>query len=150
TFLGGTRRGKKCVVHLPRELHKDYADRLVEDCDFRVVQMEAQIGVRQREPLHAFFFRSEDEKREWMGASATFVAKPWRNEVYLQLRGWPHPVLAHEVAHVVAGHAARGPFRVSGRYGGLWPNPGLIEGLAVAMAWQSEEGLTPHEWARGL
>src|SRR5690606_11745554 len=64
--------------------------------------------------------------------------------------GFPHPVLAHAVAHVVAGNLAPWPFHVSGAAAGLWPNPGLIEGLAVALAWDAREGLTPHEWARAM
>jgi hypothetical protein len=32
----------------------------------------------------------------------------------------------------------------------LWPNPALIEGVAVAAAWQPAGGLTPHEWSRAL
>ena len=35
------------------------------------------------------------------------IAKPWRREVYVQIAGYPHPVLGHEIAHVVAGSFAR-------------------------------------------
>lgn len=148
--LGATRMGERCTVHAPRELPRDDLERLVRDCDFRVMQMERTLGVRQRRPVVAFFFRSAEEKRAFMGASQTFIAKPWRDEVYLQLAGWPHPVLAHEIAHVVAGNTARGPFRVGGQLGGWLPDPALIEGLAVAMAWDERDGLTPHQWARAM
>ena len=45
---------------------------------------------------------------------------------------YPHPVIGHELAHVLAGSFGEGPFRVAGAAGGLVPNPGLIEGVAVA------------------
>lgn len=148
--LGAVRRGERCVVHAPRELSEAQLARLVEDCDFRVSRAESMLGVTQTTPVHAFFYRDTEEKRRAMGAGSTFIAKPWRDEVHLQLRGWPHPVLAHEVVHVVAGNAARGPFRVSGQLGGYLPNPGFIEGIAVAVEWPSSDGMTPHEWARAL
>lgn len=148
--LGAVRRGERCVIHAPRELSEAQLARMVEDCDFRVSRAESMLGVTQTTPVHAFFYRDTEEKRRAMGAGSTFIAKPWRDEVHLQLRGWPHPVLAHEVVHVVAGNAARGPFRVSGQLGGYLPNPGFIEGIAVAVEWPSSDGMTPHEWARAL
>jgi hypothetical protein len=148
--LGTTRRGERCIVHAPRELPRDELLRHVEDCDFRVHQAERALGVRQPVPVTAFLFRSPEEKRRLMGAATTNIAKPWRHEVYLHLQRWPHPILEHEVAHVVAGQVGAGPFRVSGRLGGLLPNPGLIEGLAVALAWEPRDDLTPHQWARAM
>ena len=55
----------------------------------------------------------------------------------------------HEIAHVVAGSFARGPFRVAGALGGWWPNPGLIEGVAVAASPDDDE-LTGAQWARAM
>lgn len=148
--LGGRLESERCVVVFPRELPRSDARRLAEDCDFRVVQAERALGVKQREPVTAFFFRSPAEKRALMGASNTYIAKPWRNEVYLQLGAWPHPVLFHEVVHVVVGNIGRGPFRIAGGLGGLLPSPAIIEGVAVAAAWGPQGGLTPHQWARAM
>jgi len=148
--LGATSRGERCIIHAPRETRRAVLARLVADCDFRVEQSEEILGVTQREPVTAFFFRSADEKRRYMGAGNTFIAEPWRNEVYLQLRGWPHPVLFHEVVHVIAGNTASGPFQVGGQLGGYLPDPSLIEGVAVAVAWHERDGLTPHQWSRAM
>ncbi|MFK7991990.1 MAG: hypothetical protein AB8I08_38590 [Sandaracinaceae bacterium] len=148
--LGGRVESSRCVAIVPREMARADAERLAEDCSIRVRQAEAILGVRQRVPVTAFFFRSADEKRRQMGASNTYVAKPWRNEVYLQVSEWPHPVLFHEVVHVVVGNAGSGPFRVSGSLGGLIPSPAIIEGVAVAVAWGARDGLTPHQWAAAM
>lgn len=148
--LGTTIEGRRCVVHLPRETPRESAARLVADCDFRVAQAAAGLGVDFEGPMVAYFYRSASEKRALMGAGRTFIAKPWRGEVHLQLRGWPHPVLAHEVVHSVAAAAASGPFRIAGSWGGWLPNPALIEGVAVATAWDIRDGLTPHQGARAL
>ncbi|MEM6955814.1 MAG: hypothetical protein AAF645_08995 [Myxococcota bacterium] len=148
--LGGMRRGDHCVVHYPRELRRADALRLLEDCDFRAARAARLLDVQLDAPVEAYFYRDAAEKQRLMGAGRTFIAKPWRNEVHLQLRGWPHPVLGHEVVHAVAAYAARGPFRVSGTLGGYWPNAMLIEGIAVALDWRLEDGLTPHDWSKAM
>lgn len=148
--LGSELLGERCTVVVPRELPLERAEHLRDDCDFRIRRTEEVLGVTHPGRITAFFFRSEDEKRRLMGASSTYVAKPWRHEVYLQIGTWPHPVLHHEIVHVVAGATGIGPFRVAGALGGLLPAPGIIEGVAVALAWDESEGLTPHEWAAAL
>jgi hypothetical protein len=148
--LGDRVTTARCELVFPREMSRARLARLADDCDFRVAQMERWLGLRQPGRVRVILFRSSEEKRLLMGAAATNIAKPWRREVYLQDRPWPHPVLAHEIAHVVAGNCAPGPFRLSGRFGGWWPDPVLVEGIAVAAAWgeSSQGGLTPHQWAR--
>lgn len=148
--LGATLEGERCIVHLPRETPRESAARLLADCDFRVTQAATRLGVDFEGPMVAYFYRSASEKRRLMGAGRTFIAKPWRGELHLQLRGWPHPVLAHEVVHSVAAAAASGPFRIAGSWGGWLPDPALIEGVAVATAWDIRDGLTPHQGARAL
>lgn len=148
--LGGVLEGERCDVVFPRELPRERAERIRDDCDFRVREAEEVLGVTHPARITAFFFRDEDEKRRLMGASGTYVAKPWRDEVYLQLSAWPHPVLFHEIVHVVASATGIGPFRVAGTLGGIVPSPGIIEGTAVAVAWDETEGMTPHEWAAAL
>lgn len=146
--LGGRSEGERCDVIHPRETPRAVAARLTLDCDFRVRRVEEVLGVRQPRRVTAFFFRSSQEKRALMGASTTYVAKPWRSEVYLQISEWPHPVLFHEIVHIVAGNIGVGPFRVAAR--GVLPSPAIIEGVAVAVAWGSRDGLTPHQWARAM
>ncbi len=150
--LGGRALSARCELLVPRELRRDRRERLAADCDFRVRQLERWLGVRQPGRVRVFVFRSAQEKRHLMGAADTNIAKPWRSEIYLQDEGWPHPVLAHELAHVVAGNVGRGPLRVAGKLFGLWPDFALIEGTAVAAAWSSSmpAGLTPHQWTRAM
>ncbi len=148
--LGSELHGARCTVVVPSELPLERAERLRDDCDFRIRRTEEVLGLTHPDRITAYFFRTEEEKRRLMGASSTYVAKPWRDEVYLQIGSWPHPVLHHEIVHVVVGATGVGPFRVAGALGGLLPAPGIIEGVAVALAWDESEGLTPHEWAAAL
>jgi tetratricopeptide (TPR) repeat protein len=50
--------------------------------------------------------------------------------------------------HAVLGDVSAGPFAVPGSLGGLVPNPGLVEGSAVALAWDVRDGLDPDQWSR--
>ena len=146
--LGKTEQGRYCVAHMPRETQPDDAQRLVEDCDFHVERTRKLVGLSSTEPVAAYFFRNQNEKKGLIGVGRTLIAKPWRGEVYLQIAGWPHPVLGHEVVHAVLGEVGRGPFSVAATFGGLIPNPGIIEGAAVALAWDLREDLDPDQWSR--
>ncbi len=147
--LGGVRSGPRCTVIFPQSERPDAADLLLSDCEQEIASVEARLGARGPDRITAFFFRDSAEKKRFMGAADTYIAKPWRKEVYLQVMGYPHPVLGHEIAHVVAGSFGRGPFRIAGEAGGLWPNPGLIEGVAVAAS-PDDEDLTGMQWARAM
>lgn len=150
--LGARVLSERCELIIPREMPPARRARTLDDCDYRVRQMEHWFGLRQPGRVRVFVFRSAEEKRALMGAAHTNIAKPWRREIYLQDGGWPHPVLAHEMAHIVAGNAGRGPLRIAGPLFGLYPDFALIEGVAVAAAWvnSSPSGLTPHQWTRAM
>ena len=148
--LGGKLASARCRIYFPREWLRRDRQRIASDCDFRVQQAEAWLGLRHSRPVDVYLFRGPGEKYALMGAEATNIAKPWRSEVYISDLGWPNPVLGHELVHAVARGAGSGPLRIAGAFGGLWPNPALIEGVAVAAAWQPQGGLTPHEWARAM
>jgi hypothetical protein len=147
--LGGRTAGPRCDVVHPDSLLADQAALLVRDCEQELAADEQRLGTHLDGRLTAYVFRDLQEKRALTGAAQTSIAKPWRREVYLQMSAYPHPILGHEVAHVVAGSFGRGPFRIAGGAGGLWPNPGLIEGVAVAASPDDDE-LTDAQWARAM
>jgi tetratricopeptide (TPR) repeat protein len=147
--LGAERHGARCDVVYPSTTREQEANLLVKDCEEEVRAVEARLGTRGPDRIVAFFFRDENDKKRLMGAAHTYIAKPWRNEVYLQLGAYPHPVLGHELAHVIAGGMGRGAFRVAGDLGGYLPNPGLIEGVAVAAS-PGDEDLEDAQWARAM
>src|SRR5262249_28336979 len=137
--LGARRDGPRCSIVYPEGMREDEAALMLQDCEEDLASVEAILGARGPARITAFFFRDAAEKKRLMGAGDTYIAKPWRGEVYLQVHAYPHPVLGHEIAHVVAGSFARGAFKVAGELGGLWPNPGLIEGIAVAASPDDDE-----------
>jgi hypothetical protein len=147
--LGGRAHGARCDVVYPDSLLPERAALLVRDCEQELAADEQRLGAFLPGRLTEFVFRDADQKRALMGAAQTSIAKPWRHEVYVQMAGFPHPILGHEIAHVVSGTFGRGPFRIAGGAGGLWPNPGLIEGIAVATSPDDDE-LTGAQWARAM
>lgn len=130
------------------------------DHEFRYAQVTAQLGVQSATKIRSFYFSSRDQKERLMGARDVEMAKPWRREIYLEHRGFPHSSLRHEIAHAVAAEFGTWPFDVSaasvlplpGRLGlPFLANPGLIEGLAVAIDWPGRyDRMTPHESVRAL
>lgn len=147
--LGAEKHGERCDVVYPSTTREQEANLLVKDCDEQVRAVEQRLGIGGPARIRAFFFRDEADKKRLMGAAHTYIAKPWREEVYLQLGSYPHPVLGHELAHIIAGKAGRGPLRIAGDLGGLLPNPGLIEGIAVAAS-PHDEDLEGEQWASAM
>ena len=148
-ILGGRSSGSRCDVVHPRGMKPADVTRFVAECDAHVVAGEAWFGAPGPQRVTAFLFESSSQKAALMGAADTYIAKPWRREVYVQSSGFPHPVLGHEVMHVLAGAFGQGPFKIAGSLGGVLPNPGLIEGVAVAAA-PKDGDLLPKQWAKAM
>lgn len=99
----------------------------------RLLGLPSSLGQKGRgQPVKvvSYLFDSVADKRRAMGAGGTYIAKPWRREIYIQHEAWPHPVLRHELAHVFAGAAGDWLFHLS--MTGVVPQLGLVEGIAVA------------------
>jgi len=122
---------------------------IAKDHELRYAEVVAQLGVAPEGKLRSFYFANGDQKARWMGARNVEMAKPWRHEIYLDHRPFPHGSLRHEIAHAVASTFGDPIFGVA-RRDVVLVNPGLIEGLAVAIDWPAEGTLTPHESVRVL
>lgn len=144
------------VIHYARtpEIERDIK-LIAEDHELRYAEVVAVLGAAPAGKLESFYFADRDQKGRWMGARDVEMAKPWRREIYLDHRPFPHPSLRHEIAHAVASEFGDPIFGVSARRVFGVPvlfSPGLIEGLAVATDWPGGDygRLTPHESVRAL
>jgi hypothetical protein len=123
---------------------------IAQDHELRYAEVVAQLGVAPAGKLRSFYFADRDQKARWFGARDVEMAKPWRREIYLEHRAFPHGSLRHEIAHAVASAFGDPLFGVATRHG-VFANPGLIEGLAVAIDWPGGyDRPTPHEAVRAM
>ena len=128
---------------------------IAEDHEFRYAQLVRDLGVDMDTKITSFYFTDAQQKHRLMGARRVYMAKPWRKEIYVQYAPFPHPVLRHEIAHVVAGEFGDSIFAVSARKVLGVPvffNVGMIEGTAVAADWPNHFNhyLTPHQSVKAM
>jgi hypothetical protein len=149
--LGGRHETEHFVIHYPRGGPIEKQIEIIgADHEFRYAQVSKLLDAELSGKIHSYYFADPDSKARWTGARRVHVAKPWRREIYVDHQPFPHSVLRHEIAHVVAAEFGDPIFGVSVRYHFGLPlafNPGLIEGLAVAADWPDRRGgiLTPHQ-----
>ncbi|HEY3807223.1 MAG TPA: hypothetical protein VGL61_31695 [Kofleriaceae bacterium] len=149
--LGGRYETPHFIIYYARtpEIERDIG-LIAADHEFRYAQVVSQIGEAPAGKLTSYYFADTAQKARWFGARNVEMAKPWRHEIYLDHRSFPHTSLRHEIAHAVAASFGDPIFGVARRDVVLF-NPGIIEGLAVALDWPGGDGpLTPHEAVRAL
>lgn len=120
------------VVHLPPGLEPERRQAIADDHAFRLGQLREKLGVTELPVVHSYVYSSAAEKARLMGGRDVMMAKPWLFEIHVHNPVAPHPVVAHELAHVVAASFAPPPLRVTSRKGVL-VDMGLVEGLAEAV-----------------
>ncbi|MBI3180378.1 MAG: hypothetical protein HYZ27_11995, partial [Deltaproteobacteria bacterium] len=125
------------VVHLPPGVPEKVRTALADEHAFRLEQLRARLDVALPFEVHSFVYANAGDKARLMGGRTTMIAKPWLREIHIHDPVSPHPVLAHELAHVVASAFAEPPLYVSAR-GGVWVNLALVEGLAEAVTAEND------------
>lgn len=144
------------IIHYPANPElTETIETLAADHEFRRAQLVRDLGVDPPDKITSFYFASPEQKYELMGARNVYMAKPWRNEIYVHHQDFPHQVLRHEIAHVMAGAFGDSIFHVSaGQVLGLpvFFNVGMIEGTAVAADWPDHfnKALTPHQSVKAM
>ena len=154
--LGGRYDTEHFVIYYPPggDIERDIGH-IAADHELRYAQVVRALGAAPRERITSFYFGSAEDKFRMMGARGVYMAKPWRHEIYVHHQGFPHPVLRHEIAHVVAAAFGSPVFRVSATTWLGLPlvfNVGLIEGTAVAADWPDHftRELTPHQSVKAM
>ncbi|MBM3264773.1 MAG: tetratricopeptide repeat protein [candidate division Zixibacteria bacterium] len=113
------------------------------DHEYQLARLAKFLDVKP--PSHrigSYIYASPEQKKRLMGAQDTSLERPGEEEMHLNDEPFPHPVIKHELAHVLSS--------VFGNrlYGGSY-KMGFHEGLAVAADW-NEGRLTPHQWSRAM
>ena len=146
--LGGRYETEHFIIHFQPggDIERDI-ELIAEDHEFRRAQLVQRLGVDPEGKITSYYFNSPDQKFRLMGARRVYMAKPWRSEIYLNHSPYPHRVLRHELAHVMAGEFGDAIFHISYRRFPFFVNVGMVEGIAVAADWPDRftNTLTPHE-----
>ncbi len=137
--LGGYRETEHFEIFYARELENDI-DLFADDCEFRYAQLSDYLQTKSSKKVRAYLYASPEQKKKLIGAGNTYVEDPFGHGFHLHSAGFPHPVLKHELAHVLT--ADWSPWKVS-------LNVGVHEGIAVAADWD-EGRLTVHQWAKAM
>ncbi|MCB9778688.1 MAG: hypothetical protein H6742_09015 [Alphaproteobacteria bacterium] len=108
---------------------------LVEDHEFRYAELEAFFGTDpvawKGRPIDVFVYPNRAAQYRLMRSRRTLVARPWTHQMHIRWDGYGDNAVAHELAHLFTAEFGAGPARLATR-GGLMPDLGLVEGVAVA------------------
>lgn len=145
--LTGVRHTEHFIIHYtPKSAEARTIDAVAAEHELAWDRLARAMDGRAPEgKIRSFVFANPGQKRALMGAGVVQVAAPWRGQIYLDHRPFPHPVLHHELAHVFGRTIGDAWFGVARR--GLHLNIALIEGFATAMAPRPADHLDLHDQA---
>ncbi len=142
--LGGHRQTAHFDIYYDRNTISDWNIELIaRDHEYQLDRVTGYLDVPPPETrIASYVYADADQKKRLMGARHTSIERPGSDEMHLNNASFPHPVLKHELVHVVS--AAFGNALYGGSY---WI--GFHEGLAEAVDWQ-DTPMNPHEWSRAM
>lgn len=146
--LGKRLEDERIVLIYDRSIPDAEARDLLEAHRFRLDQIEAKLGKRFPRRITSYVYGTSAQKRLLMGAGQVYIAKPWLDEIHLNRVGFDHPVIRHELAHVVLGIFAPAPLHIP-TSACVIPQMALVEGAAEAFEWDTGQ-LNPHEWSAAM
>lgn len=120
-----------------------HVDLMAKDHEYQFAQLLDFLDIDPPEQrIRSYIYTSADQKKRLMGARYTSLERPGDDEMHLNDADFPHPVMKHELAHVLS--ASFG----NALYGGSY-KMGFHEGMAVAADWRGDR-LTAHQWSRAM
>jgi hypothetical protein len=147
--LGGTRETEHFVIHYgPTSTTAREIDMVAAEHEFAWHQLEQKLGRAPDRKVHSFVFASGKQRGQLIGANVVEVSPPWRQQMYLSHRLWPHDVMHHELAHAFLGDF--GDPLLGLPIEGMRINGALIEGVPTALAPRAQDNLGLHEQAAVL
>ncbi len=110
------------------------------DHEWRYKQLKEALDLDSTQKIKSYLYPDIKTRKMLTGAGETTIANPIHSEIHLIYDSFPHPVLKHELVHVMAGEFGNNVLKLS-------PKIGLLEGIAVAVDWRGQR-FTPHEWSK--
>ncbi|HSG30945.1 MAG TPA: hypothetical protein VLB82_05305 [Thermodesulfobacteriota bacterium] len=113
------------------------------DHEWQYAQLTEYLNVSPEKKIVSYIYADEKTRKKIIGAGQTTIANPIHSEIHLVYGFYPHPVLKHELVHILSSEFASGILKIS-------PKVGLIEGLAVAADWDNSDGFDPDQWSAAM
>ncbi len=127
-----------------RSITPDEIEALAIDHEWQLRRISALLGTDPpRMRIGSYIYPDADTKKRWIGAGQTSLEDPIAHEFHINAAPSPHPVLAHELAHVLSTPIGLPGIGISARFG-------LVEGLASALGDRPRDRLTLHQRAGAL
>ncbi len=147
--LGGRMEAPGLVLHYDAaHIEEQDARRTLEDAAWRLESLARRLGAPYEPTVHVYLYGSQGRKGELMGGRRVAIARPWAHEVHLNPVGFGHPVVEHELAHVVLGAWSPPPFHIPAAWR-VMPRMAVVEGAAEALEGAGGE-LDLHQWAAAM
>ncbi len=115
-------------------------DLIAMDHKWRYKQLREALELKSEEKIRSYIYPDTETRKKLIGAGETTIANPVHNEIHLVYDSFPHPVLKHELVHVMSGEFGNDVLKIS-------PKIGLLEGIAVAVDWRGQK-YNPHQWSK--
>ncbi len=115
---------------------------IASDHQWRYKQIKDYLGVDSSEKIKSYIYPDIETRKKVIGAGETTIANPVHGEIHLIYDTFPHPILKHELVHVMSGEFGNDVLKIS-------PKIGLLEGIAVAADWRGQK-FTPHQWSKAI
>ena len=142
-ILPGSVETENFVIYYdPGSPQAEYIDLIAEDHEWRYKQLSEFLNLDPGDKIRSYLYPDVETRKKIVGAGETTIANPVHKEIHIIYNSFPHPILKHELVHVMAGEFGTDFLKIS-------PKIGLLEGIAVAADWSSN-GYTRHQWSKSL
>jgi hypothetical protein len=144
--LSATRETEHFVIrYAPNSITAREIEIVAAEHEFAWTRLEQRLGRAPERKVESFIFADGNQRGRMIGADKVEVSPPWRQQMYLSHRSFPHDVMHHELAHAFLGDFGDGVLGLP--IAGFRFNGALIEGVPTALAPRPQDNLGLHEQA---
>jgi len=130
------------IYYDPGAPEAGYIDLIAQDHEWRFGQLSEFLNVDSGDKIRSYIYPDTDTRKRIIGAGETTIANPVHKEIHMVYGSFPHPILKHELTHVMSADFGTDLLRIS-------PKIGLLEGIAVAADWNGDP-YTRHQWSKSI